>query len=118
MNDSRRGPRSGKLSQRWDEMYRRLEQFHRKHGHCNVPQRFPEDKALGAWVSRKKSTRHRKLITKDQVERLNLLGFNWEIQSERFERIWNEMFERLQQFKSEEGHCNVPTVVYRDKKLG
>jgi Helicase associated domain len=34
---------------KWDTMYRRLEQFHAVHGHSNVPSRYSEDPALGFW---------------------------------------------------------------------
>lgn len=34
---------------RWEEMYQRLVDFHRTHGHSNVPNRYESDPQLGSW---------------------------------------------------------------------
>ena len=46
------GPKLG-----WDQNYGTLQEFHHHHGHSNVPQRYPNDRALGTWVSRQRSLR-------------------------------------------------------------
>ena len=40
-----------KLQAKWDGMYQRLIKFKEKYGHCLVPNRYPDDPQLGAWVS-------------------------------------------------------------------
>lgn len=37
--------------ERWNEMFCRLENFKKKHGHTNVPNRYGPDSQLGCWVS-------------------------------------------------------------------
>ena len=39
----------------WEEKYKELIDFNKAtHGHCNVPQRDPANKALGSWVNRQR----------------------------------------------------------------
>lgn len=38
-----------KLQMKWEEMFRRLQRFREKHGHCLVPNRYSEDPQLGSW---------------------------------------------------------------------
>lgn len=96
-------------------MYAKLKQFHEAHGHSNVPQRFPTDRSLGTWVSRLRGQRVRRKLSPNQIDRLNALDFDWEIQSERFDRIWLEKFQLLQRFRATHGHCNVPTFYKQDE---
>lgn len=37
---------------RWDELYEKLLRYKAEHGHCRIPQNFPEDLALARWVRR------------------------------------------------------------------
>ena len=115
------GPKAAhrNLSQRWDHFYGILQEFHRRHGHSNVPQRYPEDRALGSWVGRQRSVRGRQSLSAQQVQRLNDLDFTWEIQSERFDRIWLEKFQLLKEYRDLHGHCNVPQYEkFRGCQLG
>jgi hypothetical protein len=45
-------------------------------------------------------------ITPERIARLEGMGFEWDPQRAQ----WNQMFEKLQQFKEEIGHCKVPKV--------
>merc|ERR1719163_623798 len=38
--------------ERWDGRFEQLRDFQRREGHCNVPQRWQENPALGRWVTR------------------------------------------------------------------
>ncbi len=56
----------------WDSMFKRLVQFKKEHGHCNVPQRWPADRKLGRWVN---TIRHRTGRLKEhQIEQLESLA--------------------------------------------
>ncbi len=72
----------------FDEYMVDLRQFKAKHGHCNVPYRYPENKSLGSWVGR---TRRKKLgkevdngspenkLTKERIAQLDKMGFIWRL---------------------------------------
>ena len=68
----------------WEEKYLQLEDFHTKHGHCNVPSVYPENRQLSIWVRCQR--RQYKLytlqridqpssMTPDRIDRLNSIGF-------------------------------------------
>jgi Helicase associated domain len=97
----------------WLELYGRLKDFYRLHGHSNVPQRYPDDPALGTWVSRQRGSKYRHFLTDEQRKLLAEVEFSWELQKERFDRLWNESYEKLKEYKSLHGHCDVPTLYGR-----
>ena len=91
-----------RLGMGWDEWYGLLQKFHKREGHCRVPQRTHEfGLYLGRWVNRQRSQKKR--LTPDQIKRLDSLGFNWDPRAEQ----WEEGFAALQKFHQREGHCRV-----------
>ena len=93
-----------RLGMGWDEWYGLLQRFHKREGHCRVPQRSHEfGLDLGRWVNRQRSTKEG--LTPDQIKRLDNLGFSWDPRAEQ----WEEGFAALQKFRKREGHCRVPT---------
>lgn len=86
----------------WDTFFGKLAAFKERFGHCNVPQNW-EDHTLTSWLGRQRQTR--KLLSRDQIVRLNGVGFIWDVQS----LVWDEMFAKLKMFKERFGHCNVET---------
>ena len=93
------------LTQRWNEAFEALKEFHKREGHCLV-NRDNTDDSLGLfrWVITQRQIYAKDQLTHDQVVRLNLLGFNWNPRNEQ----WDEAFESLKKFFKREGHCNVP----------
>jgi superfamily II DNA or RNA helicase len=91
-------------SEQWEKAFNALKKFNRREGHCNVAPKFIEDDLkLGAWVS---NNRNRKaVLTKDQIERLDTLGFVWKPRIDN----WEMAFEALERFRKNKGHCRVPT---------
>jgi hypothetical protein len=87
---------------KWEEGFKELLKFREREGHCRVPQKLSGDGAtLGAWVN---SQRQKiKQLTKEQVTRLDSIGFTWDILTEK----WEEGFEALLKFREREGHCRV-----------
>jgi Helicase associated domain len=100
----------------WLEQYERLKIFYQKHGHSNVPQRYPEDPRLGSWLGRQRSSRYVEHMTEERRQLLNEVEFCWELQSERFDRLWDESYTKLEEFKAKHGHCNVPQLYDREKR--
>ena len=85
-------------------MYEKLYQYHKSHGHVNVP----SDTPLGQWTVRQRylyrlndDTR----LNKERINKLNGLGFRWET---RYEALWNQRICELKEFKKLYGHCMVP----------
>lgn len=88
---------------RWEELFARLEAFHARHGHTEVP-RFGEDRALGQWVNNQRSLHARGKLRPERAERLEALGFAYSARGSRFGRY----LARLEAFKQAHGHCAVP----------
>jgi hypothetical protein len=96
-------------------MLEQLVAFKEKHGHCNVPAVYDENRQLGSWVHGQRTSKDR--LSADKIAKLDSIGFNWggKIYS-RF--LWNQMFEQLVAFKEKHGHCNVPAVDRENRQLG
>jgi hypothetical protein len=47
--DSDHGLTTGNSILKWEENFHKLAAFKEKHGHCLVPNRYPEDPQLGSW---------------------------------------------------------------------
>jgi Helicase associated domain. len=99
-------------------MFGELVQFKEVHGHCNVPQDYPENKSLGAWVTAQR-TRRRKPngLDPEQMNKLDSIGFVWNPHDE-LAIAWQQKLEELAQFKAIHGHCNVPAKYSVNKPLG
>ena len=88
---------------KWDEMFERLAVYKMQNATCAVPLKWAKDPELGRWVNRQRSHKKRRLLSEDQLRRLNALGFACEPKS----AFWEEMFMRLVAFRARAGHCNV-----------
>ena len=100
------------LQNRWDNMFDRLLAFKAKHGHCLVPNRYNEDRSLGAWVSTQR--RHYKAIesgnpshdpnpmTEERVSKLREIGFVWATSDPRH-TPWNVRFDELREYRERFG---------------
>jgi hypothetical protein len=103
----------------WDENYKRLRDFHRKHGHCNVPSDF-EDQSLYRFVSVQRTQYNRlesgesQRLTSTRIAKLEALDFAWNTNDAR----WIERYTELEDFKEENRHCNVPDKYTSNPKLG
>jgi hypothetical protein len=65
----------------WHQQYEKLVEFKRKHGHCTVPHRYEQDKALGKslgiWVSMQRKYHNKNKMRLDRKELLDKIGFAW-----------------------------------------
>lgn len=106
-------------SERWDKHFRELVEFKLQNGHCDVPNRMGK---LGTWIKNQRAA-YRRLygadaesgggakgttakITRDQVQLLSELGFQWSVKN-KYTASWHNQFERLLNFVREKGHCKV-----------
>jgi hypothetical protein len=108
----------------WDEMFAKVITYKSQHGHINVTSE--EDAALAAWMVKQNRVLGRQLmgrstrLKKDQVTRMLNVGFDGGSQSKKskpvsgalvakeegdgttdFDARWDEMFEKLQEYKKE-----------------
>lgn len=69
----------------WQTRLEELRQFQRTHGHCRVPQKYPQNQPLGHWIMtvrrdyKKRENGQESSLTAENVAALNKLGFDWSI---------------------------------------
>jgi hypothetical protein len=97
----------------WEKMYRQLADFKSQHGHCDVSS-YSGNRVLGRWATRQRRAKRSGTLSHGQVERLDVLGFHWVP----LDQNWESMFRQLVEFKSHNGHCNVPARYAKDPVLG
>lgn len=103
----------------WNTMFERLCLYKQQHGDCLVPWRYEQDPQLGNWVKeqRKKQKNNRLLDVRKQ--RLEEIDFCWRVQTKRHNvEPWENVFERLCEYKKKHGNCLVPSNYKDDPKLG
>ena len=89
----------------WEEMFTALVQFKGAHGHCDVPQRWVDNRPLASWCDTQRMTYRKKTLSPERLERLHKLGFNWRPH----DSAWEELFSALLEFRRMQGHSNVPS---------
>jgi hypothetical protein len=112
----------------WHDMYNRLLEFKKKHGHLKVPQKYNENPELGRWVmNRRRDYREYKRTygqkgDPEQMMSLESIGLVDDITTgdanEGVEQIWYGMYNQLLEFKQKHGHVKVPQQYNENKKLG
>jgi len=99
-------------NKRWDEMFQRLVIYKNKYKSTCVPLRFEGDQELGRWVNTQRKSYKNEEISADRVDRLEQIGFVWNLLVE-----WDDMFQRLVDYKNECKTINVPKSYKADPKL-
>ena len=97
----------------WVERFHELQQFHRKHGHSQVPDTtMKENRRLARWIKRQRYQYRLHLdgkpsaMIQERITSLENLGFIWN--SCGFS-AWEDRLENLYEFKALHKHCNVPS---------
>jgi hypothetical protein len=75
----------------WEERLKDLQEYHKEHGDCNVPNLYKRNRKLGTWVQcqRRQYKLFREVNDKtpalntDRINRLNRMGFTWEVRGAR-----------------------------------
>jgi len=102
------------FAEAWEDMVVRLQKYKEKNGDCMVPWNFKGDPKLGSWVSKQRHYKSNGSLSHDRIKILEDLGFIWDATK----HAWDDMFERLTEYKKEKGDCLVPTHYKKDPKLG
>jgi Helicase associated domain len=101
--------RAAKEAELWDQWYRMLKAFQRKHGHCRVRQRDVHGgKRLGRWVSRQRQSYKKGASAlpgdgathRERIRRLNEVGFAWDGRPTNEARRGEEPSEKLQTYRA------------------
>jgi hypothetical protein len=95
---------------RWDPVSEKKEKslaallkFHKREGHCDVPQKHWEDGVkLGTWVSTRRM--HKAKLSPEVVRVLDSIGFTWNT----FDGAWEKGFAMFKEFIEREGHSDIP----------
>ena len=109
-------PRAVALQNLWEEMFQRLFVYQQKHGDCLVPNRYSEDKRLGAWVSTQRRNYNRSEMCNDRIARLGAIGFAWKTTDPR-STPWMKRYVELLQFYKTYGHSVVPILFESNRPL-
>jgi hypothetical protein len=91
----------------WEQRFQALKDYKEKHRHCNVSDRDPRYRNLGIWLSDQKTRRWNGKLSPHLIGRLTELGVDFGKKAERYERIWNEKYERLCEYRERHGNCEV-----------
>lgn len=97
----------------WKRLLSRLREFNAAHGHCNVPQKYPQDQCLANWVHNQRTFWKTDRLRRDRIDTLTALGFVWDLRAAE----WEEMFSELQRFKETHGNFLQPRRWEGDRKL-
>jgi len=98
----------------WEQKFAELLAFQETHSHCNVPRRYKQNPALGAWVGTMRVSHKAGKVGADREIRLTRIGFVWD----QLESDWEQRFAELLAFKKANGHCNVPAIYKHNPALG
>lgn len=97
----------------WDRRFSELQEFKKVHGHCNVPRSYPVNPQLDLWIRRQRNYLGQDKLEAEKVQRLEELGFVWEVKKTH----WEDNFSELKIYKNAHGHCNVPLGYAGDPQL-
>jgi hypothetical protein len=97
----------------WEEKFAELLAYKEINGHCNVP-RHCKNQGLGGWVTTQRTVRKTGLLSEERIQRLNQIGFVWDI----LDASWEEKFAELLAYKEINGHCKVPVKGSEHPQLG
>merc|ERR1712224_71077 len=102
----------------WEDMYRRLIAFKNEHGHAVVPSKYQRDPQLGKWVDNQRRVYRQNKMPEERIGLLNLLRFEWGRNGYHSHTSWDEMYQRLVDYKIEHGNTRVPKRYQLDRQLG
>merc|ERR1712232_358130 len=98
----------------WQVWIKKLEKYNEEHGNTNVPRNYNIDPGLAKFVQRQRKQYdlmmkgNRSKMTNDRVLKLESLGFDWAVTSRKQCSRWENMLEKLKQYKNHYGGFNIP----------
>lgn len=104
----------------WMSQYSQLLAVYNKAGSANFT-KSQADSSLYNWVLQQRGKKRKNILSDEQIELLDKIGFNWNPEaasSSPDDERWFEMLEQLEQYKKLKGNCNVSQLDKVYKKLG
>ena len=102
--------------QAWENTFQLLIEYKKANdGSTVVPQEYNENAELGHWVHKQRRSYITKELSKYRIDRLNTIGFVWQIN---IFVPWIEMYERLVSYRQQFGTTAVPQIYNEDPALG
>ena len=100
----------------WEDRMAEVIAFKSKHGHCDIPLNYPENRKLGRFVNNMRSQRNGGKLAADRIAKLEAIGFVWasnrraevQIGEEKVSAAWKARFDELLAYKQRHGDCDVP----------
>ena len=100
--------------ERWNQIFQRLVAYKECYQTSNVPFRWKEDPQLGRWVAHQRQKYKNELLSINQVDLLNSIGFVWKLVHQ---VPWMEMYQRLVSYKKQHKSTSVPPGYKEDPQL-
>jgi hypothetical protein len=103
----------------WEDRLSELADYHKVHGHCNVPKSYSGNTKLAKWVRTQRKEYRLHLegktspMTPFRIQKLESLGFHWDSSGS----TWQERLSELADYRKIFGHCNVPQNYRENIKL-
>ncbi|MEO5377988.1 MAG: helicase associated domain-containing protein [Magnetococcus sp. DMHC-6] len=98
----------------WEELFSRLLQFKREHGHAKILDVDPSNEQLSSWARQNRRAQAKGQLSEERYQRLTEVGFVWDLAAAH----WEEMFTLLQQFKLRHGHALIGDPFPENPELG
>ncbi|VEU34724.1 unnamed protein product [Pseudo-nitzschia multistriata] len=103
----------------WTVKFHELIAYKKKHGHCNVPHLYKENRGLAMWVKRQRhqhnllAEKKPSTLTGERIKLLESIGFIWNC----LDSAWEKNFQDLRAFAICHGHFSVPHTYEKNTKL-
>jgi hypothetical protein len=102
----------------WSKQFEQLRAFKERFGHCNVKWGWKENPALVHWVATQRAHRKQGILSKERVQRLEELGFDWNLTRAGKAELLEVRYAELLHYKQAHGNCDVPSEWKENPKLG
>jgi hypothetical protein len=93
------------VADNWDAMYEELVKFKQEHSPAEVP---GKNTSLADWCQRQRANMRQNKLPPERRDRMEEIGFDVELRSEKNERVWNANLERLKEYNRTHGNCFGP----------
>lgn len=123
---------------KWNQRIEDLLKYKAKHGHLNIPFKYPENQSLAHWVHNQRRDYNLyqegkpSQMTPEKIKHLNQINFVWKSDYPRTKRkdpqtesaekkseeeLWEENYKVLADFHKENGSCSVTRYTSSNRKL-